>query len=100
MKKSDLSIGAGGSTTWERCCLGLPSIVSISAKNQKKLTEAVAKNGCSVNLGWAKELSSEDYVKAIESLDNLSLTRMSQKCMQLVDGNGVNRVINEIFKID
>ena len=96
MKKSDLSIGAGGSTTWERCCLGLPSIVSISAENQKKLTEAVAKNGCSINLGWVEELSFKDYVKAIKSLDNLSLTRMSQKCMQLVDGKGTHRVVEEM----
>ena len=96
MKKSDLSIGAGGSTTWERCCLGLPSIVSISAKNQKKLTEVVAKNGCSVNLGWAKELSSEDYVKAIESLDNMHISQMSKKCVQLVDGRGTHRVVGEM----
>ena len=99
MKKSDLLIGAGGSTTWERCCLGLPSIVSISAENQKKLTEAVAKNGCSINLGWAKELSSKDYVKAIKSIDNLSLTQMSQKCIQLVDGNGVSRVTDILLSM-
>ena len=96
MKKSDLSIGAGGSTTWERCCLGLPSIVSISAKNQKKLTEAVAKNGCSINLGWAKELFSKDYVKAIKSLDNMHISQMSKKCVQLVDGRGTYRVVEEM----
>lgn len=92
MKRADLSIGAGGSMTWERCCVGLPSIVSISAENQRKLTEAVAKKGCIINMGWAKELSSKDYLKAIKSLDKVSLTRMSQKCFQLVDGNGVHRV--------
>ena len=27
MKNSDLAIGAAGTTTWERCCLGLPSLV-------------------------------------------------------------------------
>ncbi len=96
MKKADLSIGAGGSTTWERCCLGLPSIVSISAENQKKLTEAVAKNGCIINLGWAKELSSKDYAKAIKGLDNMHLSQMSKKCVQLVDGRGSHRVIEEM----
>ena len=35
MAKSDLAIGAGGSTTWERACLGLPTIVFILAKNQE-----------------------------------------------------------------
>ncbi len=34
MANSDLCIGAAGSTTWERCCLGLPTIMLITAKNQ------------------------------------------------------------------
>ncbi len=99
MKKADLSIGAGGSTTWERCCLGLPAIVSISSDNQKKLTEAVAKNGCSINLGLVNKLSSKDYQKAINNIDSLSLTRMSQKCIQLVDGNGVYRVVDVLLSM-
>jgi UDP-2,4-diacetamido-2,4,6-trideoxy-beta-L-altropyranose hydrolase len=33
---ADLAIGAAGSTTWERCCLGLPSIALVLAKNQKQ----------------------------------------------------------------
>lgn len=41
MMKADLSIGAGGSTTWERCLLGLPSIVIITAENQRELTDAL-----------------------------------------------------------
>lgn len=41
MMKADLSIGAGGSTTWERCLLGLPSIVIITAENQRELTEVL-----------------------------------------------------------
>jgi UDP-2,4-diacetamido-2,4,6-trideoxy-beta-L-altropyranose hydrolase len=99
MEKADLSIGSGGSTTWERCCLGLPSIVSISADNQKKLTEAVAKNGCSINLGFVNKLSSRDYQKAITNIDSLTLIRMSQKCIKLVDGNGIYRVVDELLSI-
>lgn len=37
MHKADLAIGAGGTTTWERCFLGLPSIVIAVADNQKQL---------------------------------------------------------------
>mgnify|MGYP006085944141 CR=1 FL=1 len=99
MNTADLSIGSGGSTTWERCCLGLPSIVSISATNQKKLTEAVTKNGCSINLGLVDKLSAKDYQKAISSIDSLMLIRMSQKCIQLVDGNGIYRVSDELLSM-
>ena len=99
MKKSDVSIGAGGSTTWERCCLGLPSIVSIGAENQRELTEAVSKKGCIINLGWAKDQSSKEYQKAIKNLDRSSLVTMSQKCLKLVDGNGVYRVVDVLLSI-
>ena len=37
MISADIAIGAGGSTTWERCCLGLPSLVFITAKNHHNL---------------------------------------------------------------
>ncbi len=35
MYASDLSIGAAGSSVWERCCLGLPSLMYVTANNQK-----------------------------------------------------------------
>lgn len=34
INEADLAIGAGGTTTWERCFLGLPSIVIAIAENQ------------------------------------------------------------------
>ena len=43
MNKADLAIGAGGIITWERCCLGLPSVVSIVSKNQEDMINAISK---------------------------------------------------------
>ncbi len=37
MVKADLSIGGGGATSWERCCLGLPTLVITLAENQKPI---------------------------------------------------------------
>src|SRR5262245_42870234 len=45
MAAADLSIGAGGSTTWERCSVGLPSIVFGLALNQQKLIRDSAAEG-------------------------------------------------------
>ena len=36
MAEADLAIGAGGTTTWERCCLGLPAVLLIVADNQRE----------------------------------------------------------------
>lgn len=37
MARADLAIGAGGSSVWERACLGLPSILLVLADNQSTL---------------------------------------------------------------
>ncbi|MGV6809871.1 MAG: UDP-2,4-diacetamido-2,4,6-trideoxy-beta-L-altropyranose hydrolase [bacterium] len=39
MANSDLCIGAAGNTTWERCCLGLPTIMLVLAENQRKIAD-------------------------------------------------------------
>ena len=99
MNKADLAIGAGGIITWERCCLGLPSIVSIVSKNQEDAVNAVSKKGCLINLGRAERLISEDYLNAIKKLDSRKLIRMQKKCMELIDGRGTERVAKQISLI-
>ena len=39
----DLIIGAGGISSWERCSLGIPSIIFILAENQKNGAYALEK---------------------------------------------------------
>jgi UDP-2,4-diacetamido-2,4,6-trideoxy-beta-L-altropyranose hydrolase len=41
MAENDLCIGAAGSTSWERCCLGLPALQIVLAANQEKINEAL-----------------------------------------------------------
>ena len=45
MSRADLAIGAGGTTTWERCYLGLPAIVFTLAQNQQAVNEDVEHAG-------------------------------------------------------
>jgi UDP-2,4-diacetamido-2,4,6-trideoxy-beta-L-altropyranose hydrolase len=42
MAEADIAIGAAGTTTWERCCLGLPSIVIGTAENQRYVLSQLA----------------------------------------------------------
>ena len=99
MLKADLAIGSSGSTAWERCCLGLPSVVSIVSKNQEDMINAISKKGCLINLGRAERLTSEDYLSAIRNLNSKKLIRMQKKCMGLVDGKGTKRVAKHISLI-
>lgn len=48
MCDSDLAIGAAGSTAWERCCLGLPTIQVVLAENQIGVAAALAATGGAV----------------------------------------------------
>jgi UDP-2,4-diacetamido-2,4,6-trideoxy-beta-L-altropyranose hydrolase len=68
MSRADLAIGSGGSTTWERCYLGLPSLTVVVAPNQLELTEAVAATGAAWNLGRHADLSPRVLAERITRL--------------------------------
>ncbi|MGE5701490.1 MAG: UDP-2,4-diacetamido-2,4,6-trideoxy-beta-L-altropyranose hydrolase [Clostridia bacterium] len=68
MMLADLSIGAGGSTTWERCYLGLPTIIIMTASNQVETTKALAKNQIVWNLGFHSDVTVEEVRNALREV--------------------------------
>ena len=42
--RADLAIGAGGATTWERACLGLPTLMVVIADNQFQVAKAMSQS--------------------------------------------------------
>lgn len=93
MANSDLAIGAAGATSWERCCLGLPSIVLTVAENQRLILSQLAKVGAVfeidlLNKNYSQQLSQiiESYIRTTEPL------KISQIATSVVDGMGVIRV--------
>jgi len=96
MYKADLAVGAGGSSIWERFCLGLPTIVSIVANHQQETTKALAEKECLINVGLAKNLSVKKYVGIFENLDIKKLRSISKNSLKIVDGNGSFRVAKKI----
>lgn len=99
MAQADLAIGAGGTTTWERCCLGLPSLVVSIAENQQPTCEVLANAGVIAYLGHKDAVSVERLRQAIQALvDNpkqrLHLMRTGT---DLVDGQGALRVTQALL---
>ena len=54
MVACDLAIGAGGGSAWERCCVGLPTIMIGIADNQSDVAAALADAGAAIDLGPAQ----------------------------------------------
>lgn len=93
MKKADLCIGAGGSTTWERCCIGLPSIVIPVAENQiipmSELYKANAIILMEANQDFKKY---EGKIKSVLEMPKRDIGKIYQTGLDMFDGLGVKRV--------
>ncbi len=98
MLKHDFSIGAGGGTTWERCSMGLPSILLAFAKNQQAVVAGVAASGAALSLRFP--ITREKLQLALAELfeEQVYMT-MVQSCLNICDGEGVKKVVDEMIKI-
>lgn len=94
MAAADLALGAGGSTTWERCALGLPALVVSVAENQVAIANGVDEAGAHRHLGLFSDVSTGRLAAAIDEvrLAPAALRKMSQSALALVDARGCERV--------
>ena len=88
--RADLAIGAGGATTWERACLGLPSLVVAIAANQLSFAEALDQAGYLQLLGDVISVTSEQICSALLAKLNEPLT--GARVTPLTDGWGASRL--------
>ena len=101
MAEADLAIGAGGATTWERCALGLPSLVVSIAENQRPACELLFEDGYIHYLGHHDAVTACDIAAAVHQLiDSADQRRQLAKASaQLVDGQGTQRVVDCMFSM-
>ena len=97
--QADLVIGAGGSSNWERCALGVPALVTILAENQAPIAQDLDSFGVVYNLGWNYNLTPMDYARALDLMDHERLELMSMKSLNLVDAIGAERVASILCSI-
>ena len=93
MACADLFIGAGGATTWERLCFGLPSIVMSIAKNQEEMTQILAANHYQISLEG--KVTSLEWKNIITEFIHCTkeVVAVSKNANDLVDGFGVKRLV-------
>lgn len=102
MANADLAIGAGGTASWERCCVGIPSIVVAIAENQYSPIRCLEQLNAIKYCGRAEENSSAKILAELQLLTSSpeTVSAMSKAAMGLVDGCGTERVMKEIIKED
>lgn len=97
MAAADFAIGAGGCATWERCCLGLPTLCIGTASNQHKQIADAAEVGLLYALTGEDNLVDKIMRHAQCLMENPPLRRLTSKtAMDIVDGLGVIRVCKVI----
>lgn len=93
MADSDLAIGAAGATSWERCCLGLPTGMLVLAENQRYAAWLLNRARAVRLLHLDTQLTSElaDFIReAINS--NEYLRNIGESASAITDGRGCQRV--------
>jgi len=97
MAAADLAIGAGGTATWERCCLGLPALVFCTADNQQKQVADAAQEGLLYTPAFDMDLAATIKTHTAALLENHCLRRLiSGRALQVVDGCGGGRIIGNL----
>ena len=99
MAESDLAIGAAGATSWERCCLGLPTALMVLADNQRYAAELLEKTGAVKTIFLGKTLAAQMSDVIVEAttfsgyLKNISFCARS-----ITDGHGCVHLVDCLYE--
>jgi spore coat polysaccharide biosynthesis predicted glycosyltransferase SpsG len=96
MRDADLAVGAAGTSAWERCCMGLPSVTIVLAGNQRGVAAALGETGASAIISDPSEAGA-----TVERLvgDPERLAAMSAAASGVTDGAGASRIADELIRV-
>lgn len=99
--QADLAIGGGGMSAWERCALGIPSLVVSTAENQGRAIHALQNAGAVDYIGRADEVHAQVIADRIAHFSRHpeELTSMAFRAAALCDGLGAQRVALHLIPI-
>ena len=98
MAESDLCIGAAGSTSWERCCLGLPAIQLVLADNQKEAALALTKMRAALSINLSTYFTT-DLKLLIDCLDTECMKTLTNRSAAICNGHGPASVITQLMTL-
>lgn len=93
--RADLAIGAAGTSAWERCCLGLPSLLLVLADNQRVVARELEREGAARIVSGENRATAAEIAAALTDICSSpdALLRMGRKAALVCDGLGTQRMI-------
>lgn len=100
MGKSRIAVSASGTTLFELCAMKIPTVCFSFADNQVAFAQTMGETGTMIYSGDARE-NKDIACDIVAKLENLMYNKMQREMMInkmncLVDGRGVDRIIDEI----
>jgi len=99
--EADIAVGAAGSSTWERCTLGLPTLMLVLAENQRASAQALAEREAALVV----DVDAADFEKTFDRalmrlMTDADLRRqLATHSAELCDGQGAPRVAEALLKL-
>lgn len=95
MARSDLAIGAAGTTSWERCCLGLPAVIVVLADNQRLVAHALEGAGAVRTIQFEIDIPARlpALIDATVS-SRQGLLEMGRAAARVTDGEGATKIVD------
>ena len=96
--EADIAFGNAGMTNWERCCLGLPSVMVDVVDNQLPVAQATEDAGAAIWLRRKQASETAHWLAAVKRLCESpdTLIQTSANALALCDGRGSARILTFI----
>ena len=100
MAKCQIAIGTPGMITWERACLGIPSIQLGIKDFQDSILNDLDALGICKWIGPEKEIKEGEFIQICRNFieDKKYLSEMRRKCLKALDGKGMERVVKILMQ--
>lgn len=101
MSAHDVCIGAAGSSAWERCALGLPTLLVVLAENQQDIAKNIHAAGAGINIGHIDRLTTEQLDTQLKRMyeDAAAYMNVVSNAAKLCDGMGCLRVLDTLLEL-
>lgn len=95
LTQADLAIGAAGTSSWERCCVGLPAVMLVLANNQQMIAGELERAGA----GRVVPAGGRQFREALSDLMDDARARllMTASAAPIADGLGAGRVMEHLL---